>query len=162
MDLVYLKKLIKLFEESNSTELSIEEEGVKIKLSKTNKQSQNLVTMQPHIVPVQQPAHEPVKINTSSANPETIPETSEHLVAIGLHAVNSPMVGTFYRSPSPDSPPFVEIGARVNRGQTLCIIEAMKLMNEIESDVDGIIEKVFLQNGSPVEFNQPLFEIKPL
>ena len=161
MDLVYLKKLIKLFEESNSTELSIEEEGVKIKLSKTIKQSQNLVTMQPHIVPAQQHIPEPV-INNNTATIEPVPETSEHLVALGLHAVNSPMVGTFYRSPSPDSPPFVEIGARVNRGQTLCIIEAMKLMNEIESDVDGIIEKVFLQNGAPVEFNQPLFEIKPL
>jgi acetyl-CoA carboxylase biotin carboxyl carrier protein len=87
---------------------------------------------------------------------------TEHIVAIGSHAVNSPMVGTFYRSPSPESPTFVEVGTQVTRGQTLCIIEAMKLMNEIESDVDGIVEKIFVQNGSPVEFNQPLFEIKPL
>jgi acetyl-CoA carboxylase biotin carboxyl carrier protein len=161
MDLIYLKKLIKLFEDSNTTELSIEEEGVKIKLSKTSKQSQ-IVAPQPQLVAYAPPQQTETIIQVPK---ETIPgqvHPTEHVVAIGSHAVNSPMVGTFYRSPSPESPTFVEVGTQVTRGQTLCIIEAMKLMNEIESDVDGIVEKIFVQNGSPVEFNQPLFEIKPL
>jgi len=75
--------------------------------------------------------------------------------------VNSPFVGTFYRSPSPDSPTFVEVGARVKKGQTLCIVEAMKLMNEIESEVDGTVAEILVQNATPVEFGEPLFRIAP-
>ena len=75
--------------------------------------------------------------------------------------VNSPFVGTFYRAPSPDSPPFVEVGATVKKGQTLCIVEAMKLMNEIESEVDGVVAEIFVQNATPVEFSEPLFRIVP-
>jgi acetyl-CoA carboxylase biotin carboxyl carrier protein len=75
--------------------------------------------------------------------------------------VNSPFVGTFYRSPSPDSPPFVEVGAKVKKGQTLCIVEAMKLMNEIESEVDGAVAEILVQNATPVEFGEPLFRIVP-
>jgi acetyl-CoA carboxylase biotin carboxyl carrier protein len=161
MDLIYLKKLIKLFEDSTTTELSIEEEGVKIKLSKTSKQTQVIAQQPAQIIPV---PHAPVPVNPETVNKATESSSaqSEHKVAIGSHAVNSPMVGTFYRQPSPDSSPFVEVGTKVSKGQTLCIIEAMKLMNEIESDIDGIIEDIFVQNGSPVEYNQPLFEIKPL
>jgi acetyl-CoA carboxylase biotin carboxyl carrier protein len=75
--------------------------------------------------------------------------------------VNSPFVGTFYRAPSPDSPPFVEVGAKVKKGQVLCIVEAMKLMNEIESEVDGTVAEIFVQNATPVEFGEPLFRIVP-
>jgi acetyl-CoA carboxylase biotin carboxyl carrier protein len=75
--------------------------------------------------------------------------------------VNSPFVGTFYRAPSPDSPPFVDVGAKVKKGQTLCIVEAMKLMNEIESEVDGTVAEIFVQNATPVEFGEPLFRIVP-
>jgi acetyl-CoA carboxylase biotin carboxyl carrier protein len=75
--------------------------------------------------------------------------------------VNSPFVGTFYRSPSPDSPPFVDVGHKVKKGQTLCIVEAMKLMNEIESEVDGTVAEILVQNASPVEFGEPLFRIVP-
>jgi len=78
----------------------------------------------------------------------------------GLHILNSPIVGTFYRAPSPDVPPFVEIGARVRKGQVLCIIEAMKLMNEIECDVDGFIAEIYPQNAQAVEFGEPLFAIR--
>ena len=78
----------------------------------------------------------------------------------GLHIINSPIVGTYYRSPSPESPPFVNVGDRISKGQVLCIIEAMKLMNEIESDVDGVIAKIYPQNGQPVEYGEPLFAVK--
>jgi acetyl-CoA carboxylase biotin carboxyl carrier protein len=78
----------------------------------------------------------------------------------GAHIVNSPIVGTFYRAPSPDTDPFVEVGSRVRKGQVLCIIEAMKLMNEIESDVDGVVLKIFPQNAQAVEFGEPLFAIQ--
>jgi acetyl-CoA carboxylase biotin carboxyl carrier protein len=75
--------------------------------------------------------------------------------------VSSPFVGTFYRAPSPDAPPFVDVGAKVKKGQTLCIVEAMKLMNEIESEVDGIVAEILVQNATPVEFGEPLFRIVP-
>ena len=78
----------------------------------------------------------------------------------GLHILNSPIVGTFYRAPSPDAPPFVEVGSRVRKGQVLCIIEAMKLMNEIECDVDGVIAEIYPQNAQAVEFGEPLFAIQ--
>jgi acetyl-CoA carboxylase biotin carboxyl carrier protein len=77
-----------------------------------------------------------------------------------LTSINAPLVGTFYRSPGPDSPPFVEVGQRVKKGQTLCIIEAMKLMNELESDVEGVVVACLAENGRPVEYGEPLFHIK--
>jgi len=79
----------------------------------------------------------------------------------GSHILTSPIVGTFYRSPSPDAPPFADVGARVKKGQVLCIIEAMKLMNEIESDADGVVTKIYPQNAQAVEFGEPLFAIRP-
>jgi acetyl-CoA carboxylase biotin carboxyl carrier protein len=79
----------------------------------------------------------------------------------GLHIIESPIVGTFYRRPSPDAETFVEVGSRVKKGQVLCIVEAMKLMNEIESDVDGVVEKILPQNAQPIEFGEPLFAIRP-
>jgi acetyl-CoA carboxylase biotin carboxyl carrier protein len=79
----------------------------------------------------------------------------------GTHILNSPIVGTFYRAPSPDTDPFVEVGSRVKKGQVLCIIEAMKLMNEIESDIDGTIAEIYPQNAQAVEFGEPLFAIRP-
>lgn len=79
----------------------------------------------------------------------------------GTHVLTSPIVGTFYRAPSPDADPFVEVGSRVKKGQVLCIIEAMKLMNEIESDIDGVIAEIYPQNAQAVEFGEPLFAIKP-
>ncbi len=77
------------------------------------------------------------------------------------HVITSPLVGTFYRSPSPDSPPFVEVGAQVKKGQALCIVEAMKIMNEIESDADGTVAEIYVQNGTPVEFGEKLLRIEP-
>ena len=88
-------------------------------------------------------------------------ETPQEPAAELLHNINSPIVGTFYRAPSPDSPNFVEIGSHVNSGSVLCIVEAMKLMNEIESDVSGTIVKILVENTYPVEYNQPMFIMKP-
>lgn len=165
MDLVYLKKLIKIFDDSHATALELDEKGIKIHLSKTVNLSHEQTSInQPyfahsHLQPAQHHI-EPNTINTSISSVSNSKETEVN-VPNNLHTLLSPIVGTFYMSPSPESPSFVEIGSRVTKGQTLCIIEAMKLMNEIESDVDGIIEKILVQNAQPVEYNQPLFIINP-
>ncbi len=99
----------------------------------------------------------------SSTSPSAEPQAAGSPAAAddaGAHIVNSPIVGTFYRASSPDSDPFVDVGARVKKGQVLCIIEAMKLMNEIESDVDGVVVKVYPQNAQAVEYGEPLFAIR--
>jgi acetyl-CoA carboxylase biotin carboxyl carrier protein len=88
-------------------------------------------------------------------------EASARPSASNFHEIKSPIVGTFYRAPSPDTDAFVEVGTRVSVGQTLCIVEAMKLMNEIESDVNGVVEQILLSNSQPVEYNQVLFLIRP-
>ncbi len=93
----------------------------------------------------------------SAPAPVQAPEAPEE----AGHIVQSPIVGTFYRSPAPDSPPFVEVGTRVSKGQVLCIVEAMKLMNEIECDMDGVILRIYPQNAQPVEYGEPLFAIQP-
>ncbi len=154
MDLNYLKKLLKLLDESNSTELLIEEEGIKIKLSKSGKSTQ--VVQQ---VPAQAQVFVPQPQAAASTHEEQPAPVA--ITKTDKHTIQSPIVGTFYSAPSPDSPPFVEIGTHISEGQTLCIVEAMKLMNEIESDVSGIVEEILVKNGNPVEFNQPLFVIKP-
>ncbi len=107
------------------------------------------------VQPVAQVASQPAGADDTSAAPE--PDDTE-----GLHKISSPMVGMFYRAPNPDSPPFVEEGDVVSVGQTLCIIEAMKIMNEIEADAKGRVVRVLVENGNPVEYNTPLFLIEPL
>ena len=97
---------------------------------------------------------------------KAVPEEAEHSGEkgeehSGLTTINSPIVGIFHRAPSPESPPFVEVGSSVGKGQVLCIVEAMKLMNEIESDTDGTIVQILIENGHPVEYGEPLFRIKP-
>lgn len=157
MDLNYLRRLVKIFDDSKATNLEIEEDGIYLKLS-TKVQNQNVS----YITTATQQRSNPIENNPIV---EISSETSE-LVALetkektNLHTIYSPIVGTFYRAPSPESPSFVEIGTKVRQGETLCIIEAMKLMNEIESDANGIVEKILVENGKPVEFNQALFLIK--
>jgi acetyl-CoA carboxylase biotin carboxyl carrier protein len=156
MDLNLIKKLIKILENSQLTDLEIEEGGTRIKLAK------NFPSVQasPNIVSYvqQQPAiaqQEPVKVETKAK------DSSEDDLS-KLHTIKSPIVGTFYRAPAPDADPYVQIGDTVSIGTVLCIVEAMKLMNEIESDVNGKIVKILVENGKPVEYNQPLFLIQPL
>lgn len=156
MDLKYVKSLLKLFDESTATEITIEEDGGKIKLSK--KIEKNNIP-QNYYVP-QQVTQTPAVSQTEVSSPVATSEPKSDDNSAGLHEVNSPMVGTFYRTPSPDSDPFVKVGDRVEVGQTICIVEAMKVMNEIESDVSGEIVKIVAENASPVEYNQVLFLIK--
>lgn len=159
MDLKYVKSLLKLFDESTATEMTIEENGEKIKLSKKSEKFKN---EQHYVVPQQVPMNfapttssAPVSVQTSSSENNIITDNDSD-----LHEINSPIVGTFYRSPSPDADNFVKVGDRVEVGKTLCIIEAMKVMNEIESDVSGTIEKILVDNATAVEYNQVLFLIK--
>lgn len=165
MDLNYLDKLVSIFDNSTATNIEIEEDGVYIKISK-KLQNDSLEKMAPYMMQsnqIQNQVHAPQTFvdeprHTVQLNNEKVslaPETEK------LHIVHSPIVGTFYRAPSPESPFFVEIGSKVKQGDTLCIIEAMKLMNEIESDISGTVEKILIENSKPVEFNQPMFLIRP-
>jgi acetyl-CoA carboxylase biotin carboxyl carrier protein len=148
MDLRKLKKLIDLVEESGIAELEITEGEEKVRISKSATSAQGGVTQTVTTAPQQAP------VFSSQAVPpppvETIPEG---------HVVKSPMVGTFYRSSAPGAPAFVEVGQTVKEGETLCIVEAMKLLNEIESDKSGVIRAVLVENGQPVEYGEPLFLI---
>ena len=150
MDLRKLKTLIELVESSGIAELEIEEGEERVRITRAVASSPGST-----IVPVALPT------GTASAPgpvPVTAPAPSEPVESEG-HQVKSPMVGTFYRSASPGAKPFVEVGDSVQVGDTLCIIEAMKLMNEIESDKAGIVKQVLVENGQPVEFGQPLVVI---
>lgn len=155
IDLNYLKKLIKLLDSSNLAELEIEEQGSKIRLSKPRPKVTGMVTAMPAAMPAAAPAETSVSIEKKSdAKPAEAPKSEN------TYEVRSPMVGTFYRAPSPDADPYVQVGSTVSTGSVLCIIEAMKLMNEIESEVSGKIVKILVDNGQPVEYNQPLFLIE--
>lgn len=153
MDLRKLKKLIDLVEESGIAEIEVTEGEEKVRITRTT-------AAQPvYSAPVQQqpavmaaPAAVPAEAAPAAAVPAADPDLSK--------AMKSPMVGTFYRAASPTSAPFVEVGQTVNAGDTLCIIEAMKLMNEIEADHSGVVKEILVSNGQPVEFGEPLFIIE--
>ena len=150
MDLRKLKKLIDLVEESGISELELTEGEEKVRISRNLPGSQNTV----HYAPPYMQAMAPV---AAPAAPAAAAEPA--VPVIEGHVVKSPMVGTFYRSPSPDAKSFVDIGSKVALGETLCIIEAMKLLNEIESDHAGVIKAILVENGQPVEYGEPLFII---
>lgn len=153
MDLRKLKKLIDLVEESGIAELELTEDGEKVRISRNftaNAPAQQYSNYAP-------PQH--YSTSAPAAPAATAPAAAEAPAVEEGHAVNSPMVGTFYRSASPDSKPFVEVGDTVAVGDTLCIIEAMKLLNEIESDKAGVVKKILLDNGLAVEYGEPLFII---
>lgn len=152
MDLRKLKTLIELVQNSGISELEISEGDEKIRIAKQLAALPSTTTINMPMGPAAATA--PVVSPAPSAAPE--PAAPE---APAGHLVKAPMVGTFYRAGSPGSPPFVEVGQTVKKGDTLCIIEAMKLMNEIESDVDGVVKAILVENGQPVEFDQPLFVI---
>ena len=148
MDIRKIKKLIELLEESGINELEIQEgeESVRISRGGSAQAAPQPAAPQPAApAPAPEPAPEPEQ-------PQAAPEPEGHLV-------RSPMVGTFYSAPSPDAPPFVEEGQAVQAGDVLCIVEAMKMMNQIEADKSGTIKSVLVENGEPVEFDQPLFSI---
>ena len=153
MDLRKLKKLIDLVEESGISELELTEGEEKVRISRALMPSQATFNQAAtHYMPAPQAA-------ASHATP--VPTAAAPVVAeVEGHIVKSPMVGTFYRSSSPDAKAFIDVGSKVAVGDTLCIIEAMKLLNEIESDVAGVVKKIMLENGQPVEYGEPLFIIE--
>ncbi|AMO98663.1 acetyl-CoA carboxylase, biotin carboxyl carrier protein [Collimonas arenae] len=155
MDLRKLKTLIDLVAESDIEELEVTEGESKVRIVKSSASPQNqVVMMQPQAQ--QQPAQFQVA-PAAAAAPVAAPV--EAAAVPEGHIVKSPMVGTFYRSSAPGTPPFVEVGSEIKEGGTLCIIEAMKLLNEIEADASGVVKKILVENGQPVEFGQPLFII---
>ena len=159
MDLDIIKRLVKLVEKSAVEELKIEEKDFKVCITKSKGSGAPLqTTMQ---IPVSQPAPQVADfphIHQEAPVHETKSDTGKG--EDGLLEVCSPMVGTFYRAPSPDAAPYVKEGDDIQPGKILCIIEAMKLMNELEAEISGKIVKILVENGEPVEFNQPLFLVK--
>jgi acetyl-CoA carboxylase biotin carboxyl carrier protein len=150
-----IKKLIKLVEESQIGELEVRRWWGTIRISRN---SHSTAPFHGQVIQVPQPAVAPEASSHAAANAPSAKEAKD--VETGLHVIRSPMVGTFYRAPAPDADPYVEAGRRVEPGQTVCIIEAMKLMNEIESEISGTIAKVLVENGQPVEYGQPLFHVR--
>jgi acetyl-CoA carboxylase biotin carboxyl carrier protein len=152
MDLNLIKKLIKILEASEVTDLEVEENGTRVKLAKKVRVTQAVT------IPQQQMAL-PLNHQTSVSVSRTEEKKSAEETS-NLHEIKSPIVGTFYRAPAPDADAYVQVGDVVSSGTVLCIVEAMKLMNEIESDISGKIVKILVDNGKPVEYNQPLFLIE--
>jgi acetyl-CoA carboxylase biotin carboxyl carrier protein len=150
MDITYLKKLVKIVEQSTVDVIEIEEEGLKIRVAKNSH-------------PVVVPGHPHVAVPPAIVAPAPTPvePAASPAPASKFIEIKSPIVGTFYRAPAPDAAAYVEVGHTVQPKQVLCIIEAMKLMNEIESDVSGKVVKIMVENGQPVEYNQTLFLIEP-
>ena len=145
MEFKELTQVIELFSKSNVDKLELELEGLKLNLAKKKGQvminSNEVVT--PAVIPAAAPVEEPVAVDED------------------LIYVKSPIVGTFYRAPNPNADPFIRTGDRIHVGQTLCIVEAMKLMNEIQADHNGVVHEIFVENGQGVEYDQPLFSLKP-
>jgi acetyl-CoA carboxylase biotin carboxyl carrier protein len=175
MEISYIKKLIKLLDESGIDEIEVEEEGKKVRVSKAHHNSSAVPVFYPQYFP--QPGTMSGIPQAASQFPQAGPSTSNSPQADSLpaaeagsgpkpeekkyHEVRSPIVGTFYRAPAPNADPYVQVGSTVQQGTVLCIIEAMKLMNEIESDITGKIIQTLVENGKPVEYNQPLFLVEP-
>jgi acetyl-CoA carboxylase biotin carboxyl carrier protein len=149
MDLRKLKKLIDLVQESGIAELEITEGEEKVRITSVVASQQTVYAQAPMLAPAPVAAPAPAPVAETAAEPAQ-PDG---------HVVKSPMVGTFYRTPSPGAKSFVEVGQSVKAGDTLCIIEAMKLMNEIEADVSGVVKAILIENGQPVEYGEPLFII---
>jgi len=144
MKLDEIKKLIDLIQNTDVTELLVEREGLKIKIKREK-----------YLAAAEMVPAAPVSVAAAEPDKEQAVDNQ------GLVSISSPIVGIFHRAPSPESPPFVEVGSTVRKGQVLCIVEAMKLMNEIESDTHGTVSKILVENGHPVEYGEPLFLIEP-
>ena len=158
MDIRKVKKLIELLEESNIDEIEIKEGEESVRISRNSAQAlvaapaQTAYTAPPVVAAAPAAPAPAAELAPAAAAPAPEPATSGHVV-------KSPMVGTFYRAPAPTSPSFAEVGQQVKVGDVICIVEAMKMMNQIEADKAGTIEAILVENGEPVEFDQPLFSI---
>jgi acetyl-CoA carboxylase biotin carboxyl carrier protein len=159
-----IKELIELVAQNRLQGMELERSGFRLKID--GQQAQQLLPALTQAAPSAEAAPQLAVLPSAAPPPAASPAAAPAAAAApagppaGSHVLTSPIVGTFYRSPSPDAGPFVEVGSRVKKGQVLCIIEAMKLMNEIESDVDGVIAEIYPQNAQAVEFGEPLFAIK--
>ncbi|AIX49488.1 MULTISPECIES: acetyl-CoA carboxylase biotin carboxyl carrier protein [Pantoea] len=154
MDIRKIKKLIELVEESGIAELEISEGEESVRISRSPANVGYPMMQQAYAAPAPQPALAAAVAPVAAAPVEAAkPEVSGHIV-------RSPMVGTFYRTPSPDAKAFVEVGQKVNAGDTLCIVEAMKMMNQIEADKSGVVKAILVESGQPVEFDEPLVVIE--
>ncbi|MEA9390306.1 acetyl-CoA carboxylase biotin carboxyl carrier protein [Acerihabitans sp. TG2] len=153
MDIRKIKKLIELVEESGISELEISEGEESVRISRAPAMPAYPMMQQAYIPAAQQQIAPAVAV-PAAESAAAVP------AAMSGHQVRSPMVGTFYRTPSPDAKPFIEVGQKVNIGDTLCIVEAMKMMNQIESDKAGVVKAILLDNGQPVEFDEPLVVIE--
>ena len=153
MDLQYLRKLIKLVLDSGIEEIEVEDEGSRVRITRSGIASGAPVYS--HFAPPApfptSPASQETEVHKTTSTPAASAENANQ------HVVRSPIVGTFYRAPAPDADPYVQVGQHVTKGSPIAIIEAMKIMNEIESDADGRVVKILVENGMPVEYNQPLF-----
>ncbi|GJM28865.1 MAG: acetyl-CoA carboxylase, biotin carboxyl carrier protein [Cyclobacteriaceae bacterium] len=155
-----IQELIDFISKSGLDEVNIETEEFKIKVKKNSEVKQKIIEKSPSqgAPPTNQPASTTEENGATSGDPEaSTPQTEKN----GYQEIKSPMIGTFYRSANPDSEAFVSVGDKIAVGQTVCIVEAMKLFNEIESEVAGTLVKVLVDNSSPVEYDQPLFLIDP-
>ncbi|HKJ92223.1 MAG TPA: acetyl-CoA carboxylase biotin carboxyl carrier protein [Longimicrobiales bacterium] len=166
MDLEFVRGLIEAVDESGIDSLEITRAGTRIRIAKTPPPAPvSAVPMAPPSGPVMAGAA-PANVQVPNAAGDAAAEsaaaaTTAEAPASNLAEVTSPMVGTFYRAPAPEAPAYVEVGSRVAKGQTLCILEAMKLMNELESELDGEVREILVENGEPVEYGQTLFLIDP-
>ncbi len=166
IDLDFLQSLIRAIDESSLDSVEIERAGTRIRLSKSPSGSAAVSPPAAQAVPVPMAAPVPlapqvVEAAPAAAEPTAVEEAPAEAPSSGLVDIPSPMVGTFYRSPSPEAAPYVDVGSKINLGDTLCIIEAMKLMNELEAEVSGTVEEVLVGNAEPVEFGQILFRVRP-
>ena len=160
MDIRKVKKLIEMLEESNLNEIEIKEGEEAVKLVKSNPVPSNFISSTPAIIsePTQQsPITKPSAPLSEATVTQEISQTSDFLES--GNKMNSPMVGTFYSAPNPESEPFVKVGDQINEGDVLCIIEAMKMMNEVKSEFSGTVKQILVDNAEPVEFDQTLFVI---
>lgn len=155
MDLKLIKNILELISESDVNEVSLEEGDFKIKVKKQGEVQQVSYSQPAPQAPVQ-----PAAPQAQQAVPAAEASDAQKADQPEGDTVKSPIVGTFYTSPSPDSDPFVKVGDHISKGETLCIVEAMKIMNEIEAEFSGTVQKVLVDDGQPVEFDQPLFIIK--
>ena len=151
MDLKAIKQVIDLMKRSELSEFELEEEGFKLRLSRQSGESAPQILQATPVAQAAAPAAAPAPAAEAPAPAGDEPDIS---------VVKSPMVGTFYRSPSPDSPAFVDVGAKISEDSVVCIVEAMKVMNEIQAEIKGTITEILVENGDAIEFGQPLFKVK--
>ena len=154
IDLDWIRRLIDMVDGSGIDSLEISRFGTRVRIAKSPPVMVSSAASA--VAPVAGPASSPAAPPPADSEPQAESESDS-----GLAEVHSPMVGTFYRAPAPDAPPYVETGDRVEKGQTLCILEAMKLMNELEAEVSGTVREICVENAEPVEFGQVLFRIDP-